>query len=176
MRFNGRWILAVVLTGAAGWQALAQDKKPVRDAEGRVRAAAFGYYSSTIFGDADEHMKAARMPIQIIRDGAVTQHDEKATRALLARIVARYKAQNLTADDQKRITANMIAVFDDAAVQFIGANTATLTFLIHQGEGGSGDSLGLLVLHRKEEHWLVIQEITDSAPIPPAYLLDLTKP
>lgn len=152
--------------GAAAWA-----RQQHKNAEDQVRAAAFRYYAGTIFGDADTCLAVCRMPLYVVRDGAFTTRDEKAARALLASIAQRMKQHPLSEDDRKRVTANMIGVFDEASIQFIGANTASCTFLLHKGtKANEGDSLATVILHRKDDQWRVIEEITDSAPIPPAYL------
>ncbi len=83
------------------------------------------------------------------------------------------KGAGLSDDDRKRIVGNMVAMFDEAPVQFVGANTAELTFLIRRAsKPEEGDNLGTLVLYRSEGKWRVIAEVTDSAGVPPSYLLE----
>ncbi|MGC8666601.1 MAG: hypothetical protein ACP5VE_00600 [Chthonomonadales bacterium] len=156
----------ILLGGTLAW---ARQKQ--KSAEDQVRAAAFRYYAGTIFGDADTCLAVSRMPLYIVRDGAFTLRDDKGTRALLASIAQRMKEHPLSDDDRKRVTANMIAVFDEASIQFIGANTAACTFLLRKGtKDNEGDNLATLLLHRQADKWRVIEEITDSAPVPPSYL------
>src|SRR5205085_2940839 len=165
--------LAVLLFAGCALAGWAQEKKR-EDVEGKVRAAAFGYYSSTAFGDADELMKVTRHPLTIIKDGAITQRDEKSTRGLLASVAERIKKSGLKNEDKGKILGNMIAIFDEASVQFVGASTAHLTFVMKLGTKESGDTLGTFLLHRTPEGmWKVIGEITDSRPVPPSYLLEL---
>ena len=159
---------------AATW---AQEQKKTQDVEGKVRAAGFAYYLATVFGDAEGYLKASRIPLTVIKDGTITQRDEKGARALLAGIGERVRKSGITNDDKGRMAGNMIAIFDDANVQFVGANTAHLTFLIKLGPKAVGDTLGTLILHRDMTgNWRVIGEITDSSPIPPSYLIDLPRP
>src|SRR5205814_3631317 len=95
---------------------------------------------------------------------------------MLAQIAERSKASKLTDDDRKQMVGNMIRIFEEATVQFVGANTAELTFLIRPGaKKEDGDSLGTFVLHRSGGEWEVVMEITDSAPVPPSYQLDVRK-
>ena len=162
-------ILAVSIATCAG-VVVAQVKKK-EDVEGRVRAAAFGYFSATVFGDTDDLAKVARHPLTIIKNGTVSSRDEKASRALLASVAERVKKSGISNADKGKILGNMIAVFDEASVQFVGANSAHLTFLMKQGAKESGDTLGTFILHRASDGlWRVFGEITDSAPVPPSYL------
>ena len=151
--------------------ALAWARQKAKNAEDQVRVAAFRYYAGTIFGDADVCLAVSRMPLYIVRDGQITLRDDKAMRALLSSIAQHMKQRPLSDDDRKRVTANMLTIFDEASIQFIGANTAACTFLVHKGvKQEEGDNLATLILHRQNDQWRVIEEITDSAPVPPAYL------
>lgn len=162
-------VMALALTIAAVVGARAQEKRAEADMEGQVRQAGFRYYAGMVFGDAEECLKATRLPLYTVRDGVGSHQDEKAIRALLTRTAERAKA--FSDEERKQISGNMLAIFEEASVQFIGANTASLTFLVRPGrKEGEGDSLATLLLHRKEGRWLVIAEVTDSAPIPPDYL------
>jgi hypothetical protein len=170
-RRNRRWIAALAAfaaLAAAGW---GQAKKTGEEIEGQIKQSAFKYYFGTVFGDAGEYMQAARMPLHVVHDGVVTVRDEKAARALLAAIAGKVKAAHLSDEERKRIATNMIGLIDQAGVQFIGANTATLALPVSPAaKPGDPESLIELVLHRKEGRWQVIAEISDSAPIPPEYV------
>ncbi len=124
-----------------------------------------------VYGDANEYLKAKRMPLLVMRDGALTNRTEAETRALLAGFAERQKKTHPSDDDQKRLAAAMIAIFDDASIEFVGADTALLTFIVkHGAKESDGDSLATIVLHRAGRQWKVIEEITDSAAVPAAYL------
>ena len=159
--------LAVCALAAGAW---AQEKKAGEEMEKQIRLAGFQYYVGTLFGDADEYMKATRLPLYVVRDGAGKHRDEKETRAVLAASAEHIKAAKVSQDDRNQIVKNLIAIFDEASIQFIGANTATLTFLVKHGEAKEGDQLATLTLYRKDGQWKVIAEVTDSAPVPPEYL------
>ena len=160
--------LFFVACGATVWSQV----KKQEDVEGKIRAAAFGYYSATVFGEAEDFTKVTRHPLTIIKDGAVKTRDDKASRALLASFAERIKKSGLTNVDKGKILGNMIVLFDEASVQFVGANSAHLTFLMKHGAKDSGDTLGTLLLHRTADGlWKVFGEITDSAPVPPSYLV-----
>ncbi len=160
--------LLLCVLGAAAW---AQGKKAADDVEGQVRRAAFQYYVTTILGEADEHLKVARMPLSVVRDGVIQTRDEKSARALLAGFEERMKASKTADEDRKEIVKSVIGIFEEASIQFVGANTAGLTFLIRRGKTEKeGDHLGTLTLYRKNGQWKVISEVTDSSPVPPEYL------
>jgi hypothetical protein len=162
--------LAVCGLGAMTW-AWAQEKKAAEAMESQVRRAGFQYYVTTLLGAADEHLKSVRMPLYVVRDGVVTTRDEKAARALLAGFADRLKASKTPDEDKQTIVKGVIPIFDEASIQFIGANTANLTFLIRHGKTEKeGDYLATLTLFRKDGDWKVIFETTDSAPVPPEYL------
>jgi hypothetical protein len=161
---------ALLLLALGAW---AQNKK-TEDVEGKIRAAAFGYYSSMAMGDYESLSKSVRHPFIVLKDGVLTRRDEKASRVLLTEIADKVKQSRITNEDKGRILGNMIALFDDASVQFVGANTAHLTFVLKYGARDVGDSLNTLLVHKYPQGaWRVIGEITDSAPVPPSYLLDI---
>jgi len=174
MRYIRRTIpLLAMLVGAGIAGALAQVKQK-QDEEGKIKAAAFAYYSSTVFGEIDDLLKVARHPLTIVKDGAVSRRDLKQSRALLTSVAEKMKEAGVKNEDRGRILGNMIGVFDDSSVQFVGARTAHLTFVMRFGTQQSGDSLGTLLVHRLPDGaWKVIGEITDSAPVPPSYLLEV---
>ena len=141
-----------------------------------MRAAGMRYYAGMVFGDLDEYTKVSKMPLSVMRDGTITSRDEAEAKKMLGQIAERLKAAKLSDDDRKQMVGNMIRIFDEATVQFIGANTAELTFLIRPGaKKEDGDSLGTFVVHRTGGEWKVVMEITDSAPVPPSYLLDVPR-
>jgi hypothetical protein len=118
-----------------------------------------------------------RLPLFVIRDGIGSYRDEKQTRAMLAAFAKNIQNTKLGAEDKKQMGANMIAKFEEASVQFIGADTAAVTFELQRGtKPGEGDKLGHLILYRAEGRWQVIAEVTDSKAIPPEYLLDVPPP
>lgn len=175
--FGRRAAVTVSLLLTLALTAWAQDKKAHEATEGKVRAASFRYYISTVLGDAGEYVKVTRHPLHLVHDGVSGQRDEKATRALLAKFAERFKAAKVPEEDRKKLVSSAITTFDDASVQFIGANTASLTFLSRPGKDEkSGDFLVTLLLYRKDEAWQVIEEITDSTAVPPSYLLEPGKP
>src|SRR2546423_2989292 len=98
----------------------AQQKKPGSEVQGAVKAAGLRFYLGTLFGDATEYLKVARMPLCVIRDGTITHRNEKETRDLLAGFADRNKKASLTDDDRKRITSNAIAVLEDSGIEFLG--------------------------------------------------------
>lgn len=177
MRYRAVWAVAALAATALAAGAWAQEKQAQQpqnagaNMEGQIQRAGFTYYYATIFGDVDEYLKVTRMPLFVVHDGTGTYRDEKATRALLAGFAEHTKAAKLTNDDKKQILKNLITLFDQASVQFVGANTATLTFLARRGATEKeGDHLCTLTLYRKDGTWKVISELTDSAAVPPEYV------
>jgi hypothetical protein len=166
-----RWLSAALVACALGGTAWAQEKKAADAMETQVRRAGFQYYVTTLLGAADEHLKVARMPITVIRDGVITSRDAEATRKLLAGFAERLKASKSPDEDRQAIVKGVIPIFDEASIQFVGANTASITFLVRQGKTEKeGDYLANLTLFRRNGDWKVIAETTDSAPVPPDYL------
>ena len=154
----------------------AQDQKKRVDVEGQIRAASMQYYSSMIFADFEIYQKVSRSPVAVLRDGALTHRDETAAKKLIGQLAEKLKSSKLSDEDRRQMVGNMVRVFEEASVQFVGASTAELTFLIRPGaKKEDGDSLGTFVLHRSGDQWRVVMEITDSAPVPPAYLQDVPK-
>jgi hypothetical protein len=161
--------LAVCAVVAGAW---AQVKKTALQIEGEVRQTGFRYYYGMLFGDVEEYLKVTRMPLYVVRDGAGANRSEKDTRALLSRLAAQIKAKDLPGEERNQIIGRMIATFEEARIEYIGANTATLTFLIRAAaKEGEGDLICSLLLYRKNDRWQVISEVTDSAPVPPGYLV-----
>ncbi len=135
------------------------------------------YYASMIFADLDEYQKVSRGPVAVLRDGALTHRDEAAAKKMIEQLAGKLKSSKPSDEDRRQMVGNMLRIFEEASVQFVGANTAELTFLIRPGaKKEDGDSMGTFVLHRAGDQWRVVMEITDSAPVPPAYLLDVPKP
>jgi hypothetical protein len=164
-------VVGLCLLAVGAW---AQAKKTGEAIEGEIRRASFHYYFGLIFGEPTEYLKGTRMPLYAVHDGVGSYKDEKASRAALAKFAENIKASKVTNDDRNLIVKNMISTFDESSVQFIGANTATLTFLVrHDKKPEVGDYLCTLLLHRadpKAAEWKVIAEVTDSAAVPPEYL------
>jgi hypothetical protein len=166
-----RWFSAAAAACAFAAAAWAQEKKAADAMETQVRRAGFQYFVTTLLGAADEHLKVARMPITIVRDGVVSNRDTQATRALLAGFAERLKASKTAEEDKQAILKAVIPVFDEASIQFVGSNTATITFLARRGKTEKdGDYLAALTLFRSASDWKVIAETTDSTPVPPDYL------
>ena len=74
--------------------------------------------------DAENLLKSTRHPFIIVRDGVLLRREEKASRSLLAAVADRIKQSRISNEEKGRILGNMIALFDDASVQFVGASTA----------------------------------------------------
>jgi hypothetical protein len=164
-------VCSAVCLGLAAWAQAKKAGEGPEQVEGQVRKAAFQYYATMILGAADEHLKVTRMPLYVVRDGVGENRDEKATRTLLNGFAERMKAAKTTDEDKKEIVKNVIGIFDEASIQFVGSNTAALTFLIHHGKTEKeGDHLGTLMLYKKDGAWKVISEVTDSTAVPPEYL------
>jgi len=168
-------VIALALLGAAGAgmagrhqdPAPAVPGAPVLDVEKQVREAGFRFYSSSVLGDFAGYSAAARFPIRVLRDGVGTVRDEAACKALLGKLAAGLKTRGIDDSARARLTQAMLAVFEDAAIEFVGANTATVTFPVRAGSPGrGGELLCQVVLYRTAGKWQVIEEITDSAPIP----------
>ncbi|MBM3493426.1 MAG: hypothetical protein FJX72_03745 [Armatimonadetes bacterium] len=154
-------LVALVAVAALARQATGEDD------EKKVRLAAFRYYSGMVLGDADLCAGSVAFPLHTVRNGSGTQRDEKALRALVTEIAKRSKSADLTADQRKQVLSNMLAVFDSAAIQFVGGDTAAVTFAVKPAATReSGDVLAHLVLHRSSAKWRVIAEFTDSKPTP----------
>lgn len=170
-RVRNRMLVLAALGTIAGVGAWAQAKKVGEEMDGQIRRAGFEFYSGMVFGDADMYLKATRMPLYVVRDGIGTTRDEKVTRALLTRLGERFTAGKVSDDERKEMVKNMIALFDEASIQYVGSNTAQLTFLVKRGATAKeGDLLATLSLYRKDGQWKVISETTDSTPVPPEYV------
>lgn len=136
--------------------------------EQAVRKAAFAYYSSIILGDTAECLKAARTPLVRVRDGKASLLDTDALRRLVADVGKRASVSNLPQETRQRVVGNMLRVFDEADIRFIGAATASVVFLVRPAaRKGEGDWLGELVLGHTADGWRVVAEISDSKPAPP---------
>lgn len=156
--------LCLALMGAAAWQAsmdvLKEDKE--------IRRAGFTYYSSTVLGDAQECMKVIRLPLVAIRDGTVRLHTADSFRTMVADVGKKTGVARLSEEARKEIIQNMLRVFDDADIRFLGARTASLTFVVRPAPSRDvGDMLAELVLCKTGDKWLVVAEVTDSKPAPP---------
>lgn len=165
--------VSLLCAAGAGFAGRRQDPAPavpgapVLDVEKQVRDAAFRFYSSSVLGDFLGYASATRFPVRVLRDGAGTVRDEAACKTLLAKLAAGLKARGIDDAARARLTQAMVAVFEDAAIEFVGANTATVTFPVRAGSPGrGGELLCQVVLYRTAAKWQVIEEITDSVPIP----------
>lgn len=159
-----------LLISAVVW---AQGKKAADSMEDQVRKATFSYYIGLVLGEPDEFFKSAKLPLATTLDGQTTLRDDKYLRAMLAAIHKQAIATKLSDGDKKLIVQNMVSNIDDSQVQFIGANTATIAFLIQHDAKKMSDRFCSLVLHKEgidKPEWKVIQEITDSKSIPPEYV------
>jgi hypothetical protein len=171
------FVVVLAVTATVGMSAWSQVKKSETRVEDQIRQTCFRYYFGVVFGDEEEYRKVTRLPLFVIRDGIGSYRDEKQTRAMLAAFAKNIQNTKLGAEDKKQMGANMIAKFEEASVQFIGADTAAVTFELQRGtKPGEGDKLGHLILYRAEGRWQVIAEVTDSKAIPPEYLLDVPPP
>jgi hypothetical protein len=171
MKLYRRGVVLLALGLALATAAWAQKKKSGEVIEDQIRQAGFRYYIASVFGDGDEYQKVTRSPLYVVRDGAIKARDEKESRSFLAGIAESLKARKLSDEDRALVIKNAIALFEEASIQFVGSNTATITFLMRPGKKPEdGDSMGTLTLYRKEGKWQVISELSDSTPVPPEYL------
>lgn len=161
-----RWLVpgALLLLGAVALARYQDD----REDEKRVRQAAFAYYSSVVLGDVEGCARAAMAPFVVVRDGKPTIRTVEQLKATVEAVARRSQVANLSKEEKERIASNMLRVFDDADIRFIGRDTATVVFLLRPAaKSGEGDWLGELLLARSEGRWRVFGEITDSKPAPP---------
>jgi hypothetical protein len=141
--------------------------------EGKIKQAAFQYYAGTILGDLDQYLRGVRLPMQMLRGGKSVMLDEAAARAMLKAIAAKQSEKPLTREERTEVIGNIIRTLDESDIRFIGANTATLVFLVRHDEKTKADLLCSLTLYRPEPKvgdWKIIQEITDAEPVPEAYV------
>lgn len=144
----------------------AADQQWARD-EKAIREAAFRYYAGLVLGDADMCVGAVAFPLYALRNGAGAMRDEKAMRALIAEVSRRRSGAALSDDERKQVFANMLAVFDDADIRFVGGDTASVVFVVKPPTSReTGETLAELVLYRKAAKWSVVIEVTDSKPTP----------
>lgn len=165
-------VVAVVVLSLAA-TAWAQQGKSVGDAiEGKIKQATLHYYLGMVFGDADEYFKGTRPPVQTVRNGKSSALDEAAARTMLKAFAAKQAEKPLSKEDRTQVVGNMIRALDEADIRFIGANTASLVFLVRQDPKTKGEYLCSLTLHRadpKVGEWKVILEVTDSEAVPVEY-------
>lgn len=160
-------LLALAVCGAL----YAQSAKPADDPEPEIRRAAFAYYFGMATGDADGVMRSSVAPVHVLRDGVMAPRDEKKLRGLLDGVAQRLVATGVTPDERGKMASRAVAVVDAAALEYIGANTATVTLVVRAGATKTeGDLMMELVLHQSGGKWRVVQEITDSAAVPPSRL------
>jgi hypothetical protein len=162
---------AIALTAVAVW---AQQGKSVGEVlEGKIKQAAFHYYLGMVVGDPEEYLKGTRLPLQTVRNGKIGTMDETAARAMLRALAAKQAEKPLTKDERTQVIGNIIRSLDEADIRFIGANTATLVFLVREDQKTKAVQLCSLTLHRpdpKAPEWKVIGETTDSEPVPADYV------
>ncbi len=163
--------LALLGLWAYGRQSPDEDEK-------RIRQAAFAYYSSTILGDAEGCLGVAKFPLVAIRDGKVMTHTPETLRSVVVGVSKRTGIARMSTDAKQELLGKTLQIFDDADIQFLGANTATVVFLVRPpATKGEGNILGQLVLVRSGGAWKVTAEVSDSKPGPPEpELPDLTVP
>lgn len=155
-----------VFGGALVSAQIAGDRQWEQD-EKAVRQAAFRYYAGMVLGDADMCAAAVAFPLYALRNGTGVQRDEKTLRALVADIARRGRGASLSDAERKQVLSNMLAIFDDADIRFVGGDTATVVFVLKPpASPDAGETLAELVLYRKAGKWLVVAEITDSKPAP----------
>ncbi len=139
--------------------------------DGRIRKTSFEFYYALVFGDQDEYMKNARLPIYEIHDGAGVKLDAKGVSQTLAKSREMIAQLKITPDLEKSMLGDMLKNLDEAAVQFNGANTANITFVTKRSK--DGDSLATFILYKTDTGWKVISVISDSQAVPPSYYDDL---
>ncbi|MEP6754175.1 MAG: hypothetical protein ABJA67_01640 [Chthonomonadales bacterium] len=147
--------------------------KAATDMESQIRKATFSYYIGLILGEPDEYFKGVKTPLLVTNDGVSQPRDEKYLRDMIGTIKKRTSAAKFTDDDRKNIVKNIFGAVDDSSVQFVGADTATISFVVQHDEKKMSDRMCSLLLHREgkdKPEWKIIQEITDSKPVPPEYL------
>lgn len=146
----------------------AYGRQSADEQEKRIRQAAFTYYSSTILGDAEGCLRVAKFPLVAIRDGKVITHTAETLRSLVLGVSKRIGIARMSADEKQELLGKTLQVFDDADIQFLGANTATVVFLVRPpATKGEGNTLGQLVVVRSGGAWKVTAEVSDSKPGPP---------
>ena len=159
------------LAAAAVW---AQQAKSVGELlEGKIKQAAFHYYLGMVLGDPEEYLKGTRLPLQTVRNGKAGTLDDASARAMLKSLAAKQAERPLTKEERTEVVGNIIRSLDDADVRFIGANTATLVFMIREDAQTKSMLLCSLTLHRadpKAGEWKVVNETTDSDPVPADYV------
>src|SRR5258708_9405572 len=94
------FILSITATFAVA--ALAQQKAKHDNVEGQIRLTSFNYFLATVFGDSEEYFKVARMPLSLLKDGAISNRDEKASRVFLTQLAVRAKAKNFSDQDKSQ--------------------------------------------------------------------------
>lgn len=174
LRSGGRrgGLLAVALSVAcAGAVGLVMAQARAAHEEDRVRTAARTYYGATAAGDAVRCLAVARLPMTVVSNGQATFRNEAQLRALLAKVAARPGSAPLSAEERTRVDERLRGMFEEAEVTFVGADTASVTFLVRAGaKPEDGDLLAMLLLHRRGGEWRVIGEVRDSTPVPASYL------
>lgn len=165
-----RVMLAAALVGAIGlWLGVgAPAYQSTTDTdEKQIRQAAFRYYAGMVLGDESMCIGAVKFPMYSVRNGTGKLVDEKSLRAVTAEVNRRRATANLTEEERKNIATNILMVFDEAAIQFIGGDTASVVFVVRPARSPQvGDVLAQLVLYRSAGKWRVIAEFTDSKPTP----------
>lgn len=179
-RFSRRRSLPLLLS-CAGLACIAavgaHARQDVLKTEAAVRKAAFDFFSSFVFCDADRVIDGAVYPMVSLRNGKATIRDEKSMRELIESVAARTGVRGLPAEDRKRIAENMLRVFDSAEIRFLGGNTATVVFVVRpKSKPDEGDYLGELILYKRADRWRVMVEVTDSTPAPKIPELEPTPP
>ena len=159
-----------VAVSAAVW---AQAKIVADNMESQVKKATFNYYFGLVLGEQEEYFKGVRLPLIVTLDGKSVARDEVYLKEMIATIHKKNQSAKLTPDDRGVIAKNVVATIDDSPVQFVGAGTAVISFLVQHNEKTMADRFCTLLLHRggvEKPEWKVIQEVTDGKPVPPEYL------
>jgi hypothetical protein len=163
-----RFVLLLAGLLGAVWSFAAARQASIEADEKQVRQAAFRYYAGLVLADETMCLDAVSFPLYSVRNGTGSMRDQKALRALVAEVTRRREGAAPTDEQRKQIAANVLAIFDDASIQFIGGDTASVVFVVKPAtDRTTGDNLAELVLYRKAGKWRVIAEFTDSKPAPP---------
>lgn len=146
---------------------------PKISVDGMIRKTSFEFYYALVFGDHDEYMKNARLPVYEIHNGVGIKLDDKGVSQTLAKSREMIAQMKITPDQEKSMLGDMLKNLDEATVQYNGANTANITFVTKHSK--DGDSLATFILYRTDAGWKVISVISDSQAVPSSYYDDLLK-
>jgi hypothetical protein len=171
MRMYRRGLAVAVTICALAAAAWAQQKKSADELEGQVRLAALSYFLYGGLGHADKYLEAVRFPLYVVRDGKLTIRDDKDGKAWIVGRAQQAAASFPTDEARGAFAKYALQAFEESSVQYVGANTATVTFMpVAPRKPEDGERLVTLVLYRKDGKWQVVSELSDSTPVPPEYL------